>query len=34
MGLKNRTAGTGKGLDNLPPSASEIIKFIKKIIKK
>lgn len=34
MGLKNKTAGTGKGLDNLPPSASEIIKFIKKIIKK
>ena len=34
LGLKNRTAGTGKNLDNLPPSAKEIVKFVKKIIKK
>tara|TARA_B100001287_G_scaffold50346_1_gene39381 strand:- start:45 stop:956 length:912 start_codon:yes stop_codon:yes gene_type:complete len=34
LGLKNRTAGTGKNLDNLPPNAKEIIKFVKKIIKK
>ena len=33
LGLKNRTAGTGKNLDNLPPSSDEIVKFIKKIIK-
>ena len=33
LGLKNRTAGTGKNLDNLPPNASEIIKLVKKIIK-
>ncbi len=34
LGLKNRTAGTGKNLDNLPPSARDIVKFVKKIIKK
>ena len=34
LGLKNRTAGTGKNLDNLPPNAKEIVKFVKKIIKK
>ncbi len=34
LGLKNRTAGTGKNLDNLPPSAKDIVNFIKKIIKK
>ena len=34
MGLKDRTAGTGKNLDNLPPSAIEIVKEIKKILKK
>ena len=33
LGLKNRTAGTGKNLDNLPPNSDEIVKFIKKIIK-
>ena len=33
LGLKNRTAGTGKNLDNLPPSSDEIVKFVKKIIK-
>ena len=33
MGIKDRTAGTGKGLDNLPPTSNEIIKLIKKIIK-
>ena len=32
MGLKNRTAGTGKKLDNLPPTEDEIIKYIKKIV--
>ena len=32
MGLKDRTAGTSKRLDNLPPSSSEICKRIKKII--
>ena len=30
MGLKNKTAGTGKGLDNLPPNSKEIMKFIMK----
>ncbi len=34
LGLKNRTAGTGKNLDNLPPSSEEIVKFVKKIINK
>ena len=34
MGLKDRTAGTGKNLDNLPPSAIDIVKEIKKIFKK
>ncbi len=34
LGLKNKTAGTGKGLDNLPPSADEIVKFVKKIVNK
>jgi len=33
MGLKDKTAGTGKNLDNLPPSAIEISNNIKKIIK-
>ena len=33
LGLKNRTAGTGKNLDNLPPTAKEIVKFVKNIIK-
>lgn len=33
LGLKDKTAGTGKNLDNLPPNANQIIKFIKKIIK-
>ena len=33
MGLKNKTAGFGKNKDNLPPSAIEIVKKIKKIIK-
>ena len=32
LGLKNRTAGTGKNLDNLPPTKNEIIKQIKKLI--
>ena len=32
LGLKNRTAGTGKNLDNLPPTKDEIIKQIKKLI--
>ena len=32
MGLKDRTAGTAKRLDNLPPSSSEIYKRIKDII--
>ena len=34
LGLKDRTAGTGKNLDNVPPTEKEIIKNIKKIIKK
>ena len=34
MGLKDKTAGTGKNLDNLPPNEDEIIKFIKKICNK
>ena len=33
MGLKNKTAGTGKGLDNLPPNSKEIMKFIMKNFK-
>ncbi len=33
MGLQDKTAGTGKNLDNLPPNASQIVKNIKKIIK-
>ena len=32
MGLKNKSAGTGKNLDNLPPSVEEIIRKIKKIL--
>ena len=32
LGLKNRTAGTGKNLDNLPPAKNEIIRKIEKII--
>ena len=32
MGLKDKSAGTGKNLDNLPPSAIEIVREIKKII--
>ena len=32
LGLKNRTAGTGKNLDNLPPTKDEIIKQIKRLI--
>ena len=32
LGLKNRTAGTAKNLDNLPPTKNEIIKKILKII--
>ena len=34
LGLKDRTAGAGKNLDNVPPTEKEIIKYIKKIIKK
>jgi pyruvate/2-oxoglutarate/acetoin dehydrogenase E1 component len=34
LGLKDRTAGIGKNLDNVPPTEKEIIKYIKKIIKK
>ena len=34
MGLKDKTAGTGKNLDNLPPNEDEIIKFITKICNK
>jgi hypothetical protein len=33
MGLKDKTAGTGKNLDNLPPNCSEIIKKVRKVIK-
>ena len=33
MGLQDKTAGTGKNLDNLPPNANQIVKNIKKIIK-
>jgi acetoin:2,6-dichlorophenolindophenol oxidoreductase subunit beta len=33
LGLKNKTAGAAKNLDNLPPNAQEIVKFVKKIIK-
>ena len=32
MGLKDKTAGTGKNLDNLPPNKEDIIKKVKKII--
>jgi pyruvate/2-oxoglutarate/acetoin dehydrogenase E1 component len=32
MGLKNRSAGFAKHLDNLPPSSQEICNFIKNII--
>lgn len=34
MGLKNKTAGTGKGLDNLPPTRDEIISKIIKLVNK
>ena len=33
LGLKNKTAGTLKNLDNLPPNSKEIVRFVKKIIK-
>ena len=33
MGLKDKTAGHHKKVDNLPPKATEIISKIKKIIK-
>ncbi len=33
LGLKDKTAGTGKNLDNLPPNATQIVKLVKKIIK-
>lgn len=33
MGLQDKTAGTGKNLDNLPPKAKQIYKFVKNIIK-
>ena len=32
LGLKDRTAGAAKNLDNLPPNANEIVRFVKKII--
>jgi len=34
LGLKDRTAGAAKNLDNLPPNSREIVKYIKKIINK
>lgn len=34
LGLKDKTAGTGKSLDNLPPSARDIVRYVKKIINK
>ena len=34
MGLKNKTAGTGKDLDNLPPTRDEIISKIIKLTNK
>jgi pyruvate/2-oxoglutarate/acetoin dehydrogenase E1 component len=34
LGLKNKTAGFHPDVDNLPPNAEQIYKFIKKIIKK
>ena len=34
MGLKDRTAGFHKKVDNLPPSAEEICKRVEKIINK
>lgn len=33
MGLQDKTAGTGKNLDNLPPKAKQIYKYVKNIIK-
>ena len=33
MGLQDKTAGTGKKLDNLPPTAKEIYNNVKNIIK-
>ena len=33
LGLRNRTAGHHKKVDNLPPDANKIIKFIKNKIK-
>tara|TARA_B100000989_G_scaffold298957_1_gene291396 strand:+ start:22753 stop:23667 length:915 start_codon:yes stop_codon:yes gene_type:complete len=33
MGLQDKTAGTGKNLDNLPPTAKQIYKYVKKITK-
>lgn len=32
LGLKDKTAGTGKNLDNIPPNEEEIIRFVKNII--
>jgi pyruvate/2-oxoglutarate/acetoin dehydrogenase E1 component len=34
LGLKDKTAGTGKNLDNIPPTEEEIVKFVKNIIAK
>ena len=34
MGLKDRTAGFHKTVDNLPPNAEEIYKQIEKIVNK
>ena len=34
MGLKDRTAGFHKAVDNLPPNAEEICKQIEKIVNK
>jgi len=34
LGLKNKSAGHHEKADNLPPTSTEIINFIKKIIKK
>ena len=32
MGLKDKTAGAHKKVDNLPPNYKEIIKFSEKIL--
>ena len=34
VGLKDRSAGFAKEVDNLPPNKTELIKIIKKIVKK